>query len=93
MGRNKKKIEPKRVFTPEELSTGLTIAHQEYFRSIVALASLDPNMEELTYIRVPVETPNGGTYLVSVLHIDGPKLNLKALAAAADAQVADAAKK
>lgn len=85
----KKKIvvsnpEPKR-FAKEEIEAALQITHSEYFMQVLALLSHDPDLTDLNYVRVPITTPDGGTYLISILHIDGPKLNLAKLAAAAEA--------
>lgn len=85
----KKKVvkeEPKPVaktFTKEEIQAALEITHSEYFMQVIALLSHDPENKDLAYVKVPVTTPEGGTYLVSILHVDGPKINLLKLASAA----------
>lgn len=67
-------------FAEEDVQAALEIAHSEYFAQIVALLSLSEKATshggELSYVKVPVTTPQGGNYLVSILHIDGPKLDL-----------------
>lgn len=73
-------------FTPEEVEAALQLTHSEYFMQIVALTSHLKDVPYLTYSKCPVTTPEGGTYLVSILHIDGPRVDLKMLAEAADAQ-------
>lgn len=70
-------------FTKEEVEAALQICHSEYFIQVIALMSYDPSTPDLTYVKVPVTTPDGGNYLISILHIDGPKLNLAKLEAAA----------
>jgi hypothetical protein len=83
----KKVIEAPKQFSKEEIEAALQISHSEYFMNVIALLSHDPDIQELTYTKVPITTPAGGNYLVSILHIGGPKLNLRDLAAAAEAQV------
>ena len=74
----KKKVNPK-SFSKEDIQAGLEILHKEYFMNVIALTSYDPDATTLNYIKVPIVTPDGGTYLVSILHVDGPKINLKSL--------------
>lgn len=72
-----------RKFTEEEVNAALQIAHSEYFLQVVALLShLD--RDDLVYCKVPMTTPEGGNYLVSILHIDGPTIDLKRLAKASE---------
>lgn len=73
----------KKQFTELEIQAGLEIAHKEYFTQVVALLSMMPNAKDLTYVKVPMTTPEGGNYLVSILHIDGPTIDLKKLDEAA----------
>jgi len=70
-------------FSKEDIEAALSIAHQEYFMQVTALLSYDKREKDLSFVKVPITTPDGGTYLVSILHIDGPKINLKKLAKAA----------
>jgi len=35
------------------------------------------NMEELTYLKAPVFFDRGGTYILSLMHVNGPKIKLK----------------
>lgn len=76
----------KMQFSKEEIEAALQIAHSEYFMQVIALMSHDADVKELSYVKVPVTTPQGGTYLVSILHIDGPKIDLNDLAAKAESQ-------
>lgn len=92
MARKKKSVsiqEPPKEFPPEQIEAGLSICHQEYFMQVVGLLSHNPEVKELDYVKVPVSTPEGGIYLVSILHVEGPKLNLQNLAKVADQKVAD----
>lgn len=75
-------------FSKEELQAALELTHSEYFMQVVALLSHDPDQGPLSFVKVPVTTPDGGTYLVSILHVDGPKVNLQDLAKAAEEQEA-----
>lgn len=72
----------KKQFSTEEIDAALQIAHSEYFMQVIALLS-HTDQKDLTYVKVPVTTPQGGNYLVSILHIDGPKIDLQALDQAA----------
>lgn len=83
------KTETKKVFTEEEIEAGLEIVHSEYFMHVLGLVSHNPTLKELTFVRVPIQTPEGGLYLVSILHVDGPKIDLQKLAEKADAIVAE----
>ena len=76
-------------FSKEDIQAALEILHSEYFMNVLGLLSHNEDVDLLDYVKVPVVTPNGGTYLVSVLHIDGPKVNLKALAEMTKSQVKD----
>lgn len=78
-----KKQEPKE-FSKEEIQAALEILHSEYFMNVLGLMSHEKDAGELSYVKVPMVTPNGGTYLVSILHIDGPKLHLGNLAKVAE---------
>jgi hypothetical protein len=78
-------------FSNEEVEAGLRIAHSEYFMQVVALLSYT-DLKDLSYVKVPITTPDGGTYLISILHIEGPKVQLDKLAEAATAQEADKSK-
>ena len=81
----KKKVEPK--FSAQDVEAALQIAHREYFMNVIALLSHDVVQQtELSYVKIPITTPDGGTYLVAILHVEGPKLNLKTLAKAAEAK-------
>jgi hypothetical protein len=64
--------------TADDISAALDIIHREYFMNVMALLAQTPQTE-LVYVKVPVVTHEGGNYLVSILHIDGPKLNLDAI--------------
>jgi hypothetical protein len=49
---------------------------KNYVESAILLASLEGH-EELTYTKTPMTMPDGGMYLVSILHISGPKIKLQ----------------
>lgn len=76
--------EDKKEFSKEEIQAALEITHNEYLMNVIALLSHDKDETELSYVKVPFTTPDGGTYLVSILHVDGPKINLKKLAESAE---------
>ena len=37
----------------------------------------NPELKELTFIKQSMETPDGGKYLISITHVEGPKIQLK----------------
>ncbi len=79
----------KKQFSKEEIEAALQITHSEYFMQVIALLS-HTDQEELNYVKVPITTPDGGSYLVSILHIEGPKINLAKLAEFAEETEKDA---
>lgn len=79
----------KKQFSKEEIEAGVTLTYSEFFMNVIALESHDPQQKELNYHKKAVQTPDGGTYLISILHVDGPKLNLQDLASKAEAQEKD----
>lgn len=76
----------KKVFSNEEIQAALELVHSEYFMQVIALLSHNPGNKDLTYVKVPLTTPDGGNYLVSILHIDGPKIDLQKLAEVSETQ-------
>jgi hypothetical protein len=58
---------------------------KEFFTAMVGIASCDESVKELTYIKNSITIPSGGIYLVSILHINGPKLDLEQLKLVSDA--------
>jgi hypothetical protein len=67
-------------FSDEQLNIALELTHQEYFMQVLGIMSHSNTVEELNYVKIPIITPGGGTYLISILHVDGPKINLQSLA-------------
>jgi hypothetical protein len=54
------------------------LVNSEWLRFQITLAKLtNPEMETLTYIKFPIELDNGGTYLMTLMHVKGPKIGLK----------------
>lgn len=80
------KIESPKKFSNEEIQAGLDISASEYFINVASLTSHREDAELLNFTKVPVSTPDGGIYLVCIMHVDGPRLNLKNLAKAAEEQ-------
>ena len=79
------KPEPKKQFSKDEIQAALDIVYSEFFMHVVGLMSHDPDNKDLVFVRVPIQTPQGGLYLVSVLHVDGPKVSLPQIGEAAEA--------
>lgn len=71
--------------TKQQIQDALNVITVEAFNALVAVSSSDESLDELTYIKNTAHTPGGGIYLLSILHIDGPKLDLKQFRAVADA--------
>lgn len=78
----------KKTFTEVEVQAALEILHSEYFMQTIALLSHLEDAKDLKYVKVPVSTPDGGLYLVSILHVDGPTVSLKNLKEQAELQEA-----
>lgn len=74
----------KKVFSKEEIEAALQMVHEEYFLQVTALSSHDSDLKELEFSKITVSTPDGGVYLISILHVEGPKVNLRKLAELAD---------
>jgi len=56
-----------------------TIKHitSEYLNKVLTgYAMFLPDYKEIDYIRTPFETPTGGIYVVALMHVMGPKINL-----------------
>ena len=47
-----------------------------YFEQVALIASAE-GMAELNYSKTPITTPDGGLYLISILHVSGPKFKLQ----------------
>ncbi len=70
---NKEKIS----YTKEEINAGYELVNKEYFMHMLGLASHSMEIKELNYLKTAVVTPDGGTYLISILHVDGPKIDME----------------
>lgn len=70
----------------ESVEAGLQAVSKEFFTAIIAILMSDKKQKELTYVKTAITMPDGGTYLVSVLHIDGPKLDLETLRLVSESQ-------
>ena len=68
-----------KVTKKEARDIAWTAYMKEFLAGAIALALEDKSMKELTYIKTPVQMPDGGLYLVSILHVEGPKLDLETL--------------
>lgn len=72
-------------FKSSEIDEGFNSLFKSFFASVVAMTSYR-KMKQLTYVKRVVTTPAGGLYLVSVLHIDGPKFDLEQYRLVAESQ-------
>lgn len=63
----------------EAREIALNAVFKEFFTAIVAILLEDKSQKEVNYVKVPITMPNGGNYLISILHIDGPKMDLDLL--------------
>jgi hypothetical protein len=73
-------------FKPEEIETGLTEVFKTFMASAIALCSFDKKMKELNYVKKSITTPDGGVYLISILHVDGPKFDMEQYRLVAESQ-------
>src|SRR5690554_4530696 len=60
----------------DHLSKKLQEISAEYIKGALQILAL-MEVESLNYLRSPITMDNGGLYLFSLLHVDGPVLNLK----------------
>lgn len=67
---------PQGAYDPYKLISEHEEKIKNYVESAILLASLEGH-EELTYTKTPMTMPDGGMYLVSILHISGPKIKLQ----------------
>lgn len=79
-------------FKAVEVEAGLTELFKTFLSSAVAICSFDKKMKEINYIKKSVTFPDGGVYLVSILHIDGPKFDMEQYRLVAESQEAEMAK-
>jgi len=47
-----------------------------FLANLIPLVKAQGGMPELNYWKTTVKLPDGGVYLLSLLHVDGPKLQL-----------------
>jgi hypothetical protein len=73
-------------FKPEQVEGGFNALFSSFLNSVVALVSFDKKIKELNYVKKTITLPNGGIYLVSVLHIDGPKFDMEQYRLVAESQ-------
>lgn len=50
-----------------------------YINAMIVLVASRPDPKELNYLKTLVHFPNGGEYLLSLLHIQGDKINLDSI--------------
>ncbi len=50
----------------------------EYFKGVLDLLSM-LDQKDLNHLKTVVETDDGGVYLMSILHVSGPKINFEKL--------------
>lgn len=60
----------------QNVDDALTIVHREYFMQVLAILSMDKTTKDFTYTKIPITSDDGGTYLLSIMHVDGPKIDL-----------------
>lgn len=78
-------------FKASEIEQGFNDLFSSFLSSAIAMASYDKKIKELTYLKKSVTMPNGGIYLVSILHIDGPKFDMEQYRLVAESQEAESA--
>lgn len=64
--------------TPEDIEAAQTEVARAYLQAVLELLFLS-GQEELNFVKKSIEMPNGGTYLLQLQHVTGPKLNIKNL--------------
>lgn len=76
----------KKKYSKQDIQKGLDDVFKEFFTAVIAVMSFDKRQKELNYAKTMVTLPDGGTYLVSILHVQGPKLDLRLLKQVTDSQ-------
>lgn len=79
----------KSKFSKQDIQSGVDNVFREFFTAVVAVLSFDKRQKELSYVKTMVTLPDGGTYLISILHVQGPKLDLQLLKKVTDSQKVD----
>lgn len=67
--------------TTEEIDAAQTEVTKVYLTAVLSLLNLRGH-GELNFVKSPIETPEGGKYLLQLVHVEGPKIdcqNLKEL--------------
>lgn len=59
----------------EQISKALQQVSAEYYKSAIELLTYLGH-GELNYVRTPIHMPNGSEYLLALLHVSGPVLDL-----------------
>ena len=63
--------------TNKQREEAMNNATLEFLKMIVVGTEiLEPQLKELNYWKIPVETEGGGKYLLSFTHVEGPKIPL-----------------
>lgn len=62
----------------EDLKEQLEQSTRDFLQlKIMESSLLSPDLKELTFFKISVKMDNGGIYLLSFMHVDGPKIPLK----------------
>lgn len=61
------------------INRGYTALTQQYVEGMIGIAVFDESLDEINYIKSPMTGPNGEKYLVAIIHVEGPKIDLNKL--------------
>ncbi len=62
-----------------ELGKALQQISADYYKAAIEILCMMGDVEELNYLRTPIHMPGDTHYLLALLHVSGPVLNLKKL--------------
>ena len=62
--------------TPEEIKIAHTQVARAYLEAAMQLLYFQKH-GELNYVKTAIETPEGGKYVLALLHVEGPKIDIQ----------------
>lgn len=77
---NEGKEEDEKKKAKEEVDEMFQDAFRQFLQAYIVFAGMEEapyNVDELSFIKTPIEMPNGGKYLLLLSHVEGPKIPMK----------------
>jgi hypothetical protein len=70
-------------YSAERLKNAHREIAQAYLQAVLDLVAMQGGIDEVNYIKTPFKTPEGGSYLLLLQHVEGPKISIEKLRSAA----------